>query len=132
MSKYTDHIESVLHKSPFTIKRELQFPDLKWKLPLRFDYGIYKDGKLIALLEVDGEQHFAPIAAWGGRKSFLKIQELDRKKNRYSLVKNIQLYRVPFFEVYNIKSYSDIFTTKFLVTTQWHNDNVRKILEKFP
>lgn len=130
MSKYTDYIESILHKSPFKLKRELQFADLKWKLPLRFDYGIYRNNELIALLEVDGEQHFMSIEHWGGRKSFLKIQELDRKKNRYSLVKKIPLYRVPFFEVYKVKNYSDIFTNKFLVISQWHNDNVKKTLEK--
>lgn len=132
MSKYTDYIELILRKSTLKIRRELQFSDLKWKKPLRFDYGIYRDNFLVALLEVDGEQHFMPIEHWGGRTSFLKTQELDRKKNRYSLVKNIPLYRVPFFEIYNIKTPSDIFSAKFLVSSQWHNDNVRKILENLP
>lgn len=129
MSKYTEYIESVLSQSPYTLKKELQFVDLKWRLALRFDYGLYQEGKLKALLEVDGEQHFHIIDHWGGRKAFIKIQELDRKKNRYSLSNKIPLYRIPYNKVYLITKYQDLFHQEFLVNTQWHNDNVKKNLE---
>jgi hypothetical protein len=130
MSKYTEHIESILRQSPYTFRKEVQFIDLRWKLPLRFDYALYQGGEMACLLEVDGEQHFEAIAAWGGRRAFIKTQELDRKKNRYSLSVRVPLYRIPYNKIYSIVYYGSIFSDEFLVKTQWHNDNVRKNLEK--
>jgi hypothetical protein len=44
-------------------KREVSFSDLKnfGGHLLRFDFAIYQKGKLVALIEYDGEQHFRQV-----------------------------------------------------------------------
>ena len=66
---------------------------------------------------------FKPIR---GRQKFLLQTEYDRKKNSYCLANNISLYRIPYWELKNIKNFSDILNNKFLVKTRWHNDKLVK------
>ena len=48
--------------------------------PLRFDFGIYKEEKLIALIECQGEQHFMPVEEFGGERRFAIQQRNDEEK----------------------------------------------------
>ena len=61
------------------------------RCPLRFDFALYKDLKLVGLIEYQGNQHFYPIAAFGGIKDFeLRIQR-DKLKKEYCQTHNIPL-----------------------------------------
>ena len=120
MSKYEDTIASILKQSKISFQREKTFSDLKHGL-FRFDFYISNLYGAPAIIEVDGEQHFKPIY---GRQSFLKGQEHDRRKNSYCLANNIPLYRIPYWEVKNLKMVDDIFKDEFLVKTRWHNDHL--------
>ena len=51
-------------------------------------------------IEVDGEQHWKPVY---GRQALLKQKEHDRRKNSYALANKIPLYRIPYWEIDNIK-----------------------------
>lgn len=118
MSKYEEKIIAILKSERISFQREKTFQDLKHGL-FRFDFYIsdYQGEKF--LVEVDGEQHFKPIY---GRQAFLKGQEHDRRKNSYCLANNISLYRIPYWEIKNIKNVQDILNPKFLVKTRWHSD----------
>lgn len=118
MSSYESYIISILKAEKVSFVREKTFSDLKGGR-YRFDFYIPSGRPII--IEVDGEQHFKPIY---GRQNFLKGQEHDRQKNSYCLANGIQLYRIPYWEIKNIKHYSDILQNKFLVKTKWHNDNL--------
>ena len=120
MSKYEDSIIFILKQNKIKFQREKTFPDLKHGL-FRFDFYIPNLWGAPAIVEVDGEQHFKPIY---GRQSFLKGQEHDRRKNSYCLANNIPLYRIPYWEIKNLKTVNDIFKDEFLVKTRWHNDNL--------
>lgn len=120
MSKYEDYIISILKKDKIKFYREKTFLDLKQGM-LRFDFYILNLHDVPVIIEVDGEQHFKPIY---GRQAFLKGQENDRRKNSYCLANKIPLYRIPYWEIKNIKSSSDIFIDKFLVKSRWHNDRL--------
>lgn len=120
MSKYEDQIIALLKQAKLKFQREKTFQDLKHGL-FRFDFYIFDLQGAPAIVEVDGEQHFKPIY---GRQSFLKGQEHDRRKNSYCLANNIPLYRVPYWEIKNLKTPADIFIDKFLVKTRWHNDQL--------
>lgn len=61
-----------------------------------FDFALFRDGKLIGLLEYDGEQHFKPIEHFGGKEKFLIQQQRDRNKNEYCMKYNIHLERIPY------------------------------------
>lgn len=118
MSSYESYIISILKAEKVSFIREKTFSDLKGG---RYRFDFYIHGGRPIIIEVDGEQHFKPIY---GRQNFLKGQEHDRQKNSYCLANGIQLYRIPYWEIKNIKHYSDILQNKFLVKTRWHNDNL--------
>lgn len=120
MSKYEEQIMNLLKIAKIKFQREKTFSDLKHGL-FRFDFYILDLHGAPAIVEVDGEQHFKPIY---GRQSFLKGQEHDRRKNSYCLANNISLYRIPYWEIKNLKAPTDIFSDKFLVKTRWHNDHL--------
>ena len=121
MSKYEDIVISILKKERINFLREKTFSDLKHGL-FRFDFYILDLDGAPVIVEVDGEQHFKPIY---GRQAFLKNQEHDRRKNSYCLANNIPLYRIPYWEIKNLKSAKDIFRNDFLVKTRWHNDQIK-------
>ena len=121
MSKYENYIMELLKKSKIRFYKEKTFKDLRKGL-FRFDFYLLNINGAPAIVEVDGEQHFKPIY---GRQAFLKGQEHDRQKNSYCLANNIPLYRIPYWEIYNLKSASEIFTEVHLVKTRWHNDNLK-------
>ena len=121
MSKYEDQVIKILRQAKIKFLREKTFQDLKHGL-FRFDFYISNLDGAPAIVEVDGEQHFKPVY---GRQAFLKGQEHDRRKNSYCLANNISLYRIPYWEIKNLKTADDIFKDEFLVKTRWHNDNLK-------
>ena len=94
--------------------REKTFKDLRKGL-FRFDFYLPNYKGQAVIVEVDGEQHFKPIY---GRQAFLKGQEHDRMKNSYCLANNIPLYRIPYWEIANLRNVEDVFNTNFLVKTR--------------
>ena len=118
MSKYENKVMELFKKAKLSFYREKTFKDLKKGL-FRFDFYIQNYHGRAVIVEVDGEQHFKPIY---GRQAFLKGQEHDRQKNSYCLANDIPLYRSPYWEIAQLKSIEDIFTSAHLVTSRWHND----------
>lgn len=121
MSKYEEQVITILKQSKISFQREKTFSDLKRGL-FRFDFYIPNLQGAPVIIEVDGEQHFKPIY---GRQAFLKGQEHDRQKNSYCLANNIPLYRIPYWEIRELKTVNDIFTDEHLVKDRWHNDNLK-------
>lgn len=62
---------------------QLRIPTCKNKLPLPFDFGIYKADSLIGLVEFQGKQHYFPVQWFGGQKVFEKNQIRDQIKKDY-------------------------------------------------
>lgn len=120
MSNYEQKIATILQKAKIRFIKEKTFKDLKHGL-FRFDFYILDLQGAPAIVEVDGEQHFKPVY---GRQSFLKGQEHDRRKNSYCLANKIPLYRIPYWEIFSLKSANEIFTDNHLVKSRWHNDNL--------
>lgn len=77
-------------------QKEFIFPDLPNH---RFDFYLPKENIVI---EFDGAQHYAPNNFFGEEEGFLKTQIRDQEKNKFCLLKNITLYRIPYFEINNV------------------------------
>jgi len=45
-------------------------------------------------------------------------------KNSYCLANNIPIYRIPYWEIKNLKTADDLFSKNFLVKDKWHNDRL--------
>ena len=119
MSLYEEYILKIFKQEHIYFEREKTFRDLKHGL-FRFDFYLpnINNG---CIVDVDGEYHFKPIR---GRRALIKQQEHDRMKNSYCLANNIPLYRIPYWELSNIKKLNDILDKKYLVTTKWWNDEI--------
>ena len=77
-------------------KSEYKLEDCSNVSPLPFDFAVFNNNNLIALIEFDGEQHFKPIKHFGG-ESKLKLTQLnDEIKNNYCKVNSIPLIRIPY------------------------------------
>ena len=94
---------------------------------MRFDFAIFKQDQLICLIEYDGEQHFKFVKHFHKNVfNFKKAKEWDRRKNKYCLIHNIPLIRVPYWD-YDTLTFKKIFTeSSYRVTTKYHNDNLIK------
>lgn len=64
--------------------------------PLRFDFAVYKEGKPIAFIECQGEQHFMPVEEFGGERRFVIQQRNDEKKRKYAKAKDIKLIEISY------------------------------------
>ena len=128
MSKGAAKILKILRLSGYYVLPEYQFSDLKGKkgIPLRYDFAILSGGRPIALIEYDGEAHFKQVKHFQKTVDKLKqAQERDRHKNKYALLHNIPLYRIPYWEIDNINNLGDIINNRFRVKTKYHNDMLK-------
>lgn len=64
--------------------------------PLRFDFAVYKNGKLLAFIECQGEQHYKPIEEFGGERRFAIQQRNDEEKRKYANDNNIKLIEISY------------------------------------
>lgn len=114
-------VAQILRAEGLKFEIEKTFPDLK-KGHYRYDFYIPSTETLI---EYDGEGHFVENKKFHKRHTdFSKSKERDRQKNSYALAHKYKLYRIPFWELENIKTLKDILSPKFLVTSIFHNDEV--------
>ena len=118
MSSYEDYVVMLLRADGIKFIREKTYKDLKSG---RYRFDFYLPARNI-LIEVDGQYHWKPIR---GRNALLKQQEHDRRKNSYCLAHKIPLYRIPFWEIPNLKKSEDLFQKKFYVKSKFHNDYLK-------
>lgn len=81
-------IRIFLDKNNIPYKQQYSFSDLKDKLPLRFDFALFKNNILIGLIEYNGRQHYSEPEKFN---HFGKVQIHDKMKIEYCQEKNIPL-----------------------------------------
>lgn len=122
ISQGEQKIISILRAENISFVREKSFEEAVRVVNCRFDF--YLPEKNI-LLEFDGNQHFEFISHFfKSRSDFTKAQERDRLKNGAALAMGIPLYRIPYWEIDNIKNFRDLTSPKFLVHSKFHNDDI--------
>ena len=95
--------QDFLNKHDIEYKKEYSFPELRSKKNklLRFDFAIFKDNKIIALIEIDGRQHFEYKENWSSSKEdFEEAIERDKMKNIFCELKGIPLLRITYQQVF--------------------------------
>lgn len=77
---------------------EVSFPDLigaGHKYLLRYDFAVYENGRIKALIECQGEQHYRKSEEFGDFS--FRLQQLnDEKKREYAKEKGIKLIEIPY------------------------------------
>ena len=121
-SKGEEKIIQLLKKSGYKFEREKRFKDLKHGL-YRFDFYVHGAPSRNCVIEYNGEAHYYPIAKFHhSRTDFTKAQERDRRKISYCLANQIPIYCIPYWELDNIHTASDLFQPKFRAQDKWKND----------
>lgn len=121
-SKGEERIIEILRRGGYKFEREKRFKDLKGGL-LRFDFYVDCAPAPKAIIEFQGEGHYYPIPKFHKtRTDFESARERDRRKISYCLANGIPIYCIPYWELDNIKSASDIFKPKYRAYDRWKND----------
>lgn len=128
MSKGEEKISSLLKSAKISYLKEYTFSDLKSYKgePLRFDFATFENNNLKYLIEYDSEIHFQQVKYFHKNESaFKQAQERDRIKNKYCLINNIPLIRIPYWDLDKL-TYDSLFNTPlYYVNSKFHNDLLR-------
>ena len=128
-SKGEQKLIELFKKNGIQFLREVSFEDLKGKKGslLRYDFGLFKNKKLICLIDFDGRQHYEYVPYFHKTYSgFLKSQERDRRKNKYCLMKGIPLIRIPYWDLDGITLEKILTNPSYRVKSKYHIDNLIK------
>lgn len=109
-SKLECKIYDILLNAELPFQEEYTFADLKGSSGrlLRFDFAVFDDdNNLDFLIEANGEQHYKPVASFGGAKTLRRQQKNDAAKRMYCLKHNIKLVTIPYYD-YNQITYDYI------------------------
>lgn len=98
-SKGEVQIRQLLEGFHIDFKQEFSFPDLVDGCVLRFDFAIFKDNKLVGLIEHQGEQHIYANNGWYSED----LIRHDKMKQEYCLQHNIPLVIIFYKRGYNIQ-----------------------------
>ena len=128
MSKGEIKVANLLRRGGIQFQQEISFKDLHGSNGyLRYDFGVFKNGKLICCIEVDGKQHFLYTPHFHKNiLGFTKQKERDIKKNRYCLIHHIPLIRIPYWEIETLTLQKLFSEQRFIVKDKMHNINLIK------
>lgn len=107
-------IADYLRKHNIKFEIQYSFKDLLGigDAPLHFDFAVFNDSNIIALIEYQGEQHYQPVSFFGGDNKFEKQSENDNRKRNYCKDNGIKLIEIPYTE-----SVNDVLDRELLVCT---------------
>ena len=101
-------IATYLQKNYIEFKTQYRIKECKNIRPLPFDFAIFNHGKLVALVEYDGEQHYIPFHRSTSEKAkaqLAKTQYNDKIKNEYCKKHHINLIRIPYWYNHEIEKH---------------------------
>ena len=97
-SKGESNIQKYLTDMCYNFETQKSFIGCEHINSLLFDFYLFDYNLCI---EYDGKQHFEPIKYFGGIEEFEKNKIRDEIKNQYCLDNNINLLRIPYYEMKN-------------------------------
>lgn len=82
-------INKLLNELGVDYQREFAFEDCRDRIRLRFDFAVFPHTRNLGVIEFQGQQHYHPIAYWGGEKTLKLTQKRDKIKQTYCLENQI-------------------------------------------
>lgn len=93
-------VNKILKENNISYRVEVQFPDLLGigrTNFLRYDFAIINpDNTVKYFIECQGEQHYKPVAEFGGSYAFQIQQKNDEIKRKYAAEHNVKLLEIPY------------------------------------
>ncbi len=81
-----------------------------------YDFALMYDNEPYRFIEFDGVQHFGRVSGWFTEERRNQLEKSDKEKNKYALLHNIPLIRIPYWERDNI-TIDMILSNQYLITT---------------
>lgn len=103
-SKGEAKIREYLYVNKIEFIEQYRIKECKDKLPLPFDFAIFKSNELNTLIEYQGEQHYKPMRFNNSDKKFKETLSHDKIKEKFCKENNIKLIKIPYTEFYNIEN----------------------------
>jgi len=94
-------VRSILEKHQINFETQKSFDKCKDRHRLKFDFYLNDCNTII---EFDGIQHFQPVDIFGGSEAFERAQRRDLIKNKFCLINSINLIRISYKQIGDIKS----------------------------
>ena len=94
-------IKSILDEYNVEYKEQEWFEDLYGDKgrPLMFDFTLYRNHKWVGTIEYQGQQHYKPVAIYGGEKSYEELIHRDLLKTQYCLERGVPILNVAYCRV---------------------------------
>ena len=89
-------ISNYLKENNIEFEEQYIFNDCIYKSYLKYDFALFKNGKVFLLIEYDGKQHFEPVKWFGGQDAFNERIIRDNIKNKYCEEHQIPLLRLKY------------------------------------
>lgn len=89
-------ITSILTQQNIEFETQFKFEDCRNSRCLPFDFAIFNNGKLICLIEYQGQQHFMVTGGWNTKEHLESVQTRDAIKKDYCKNNNIPLIEIPY------------------------------------
>lgn len=110
ISRAEEKIEKIFVENKINYDRQYRFDDCIFKLPLRFDFAVYRDVEktdLLFLLEYQGQQHYSPqtfngISMEKAENTFKETVIKDKIKSDYCKLHNVNLIEITFQQIKKI------------------------------
>ncbi|MBM7835712.1 hypothetical protein [Clostridium sardiniense] len=99
--------ELFLKENNIKYKYQYKNKECKLKRALPIDFALFKESKIVGLIETDGSQHFSKIDVFGGEERFKHQQNIDKIKDDFAKRNNIPMLRIPYWE-FKDEDYKDI------------------------
>ena len=98
-SRGNTKIKILLASKNITFATEYRFKDCCDIRPLPFDFALFKENKLIGLIEFQGIQHYDGLNhGWSNPEKFKEVQKHDNIKFSYCQKHSIPLYYITYLE----------------------------------
>ena len=99
-SKGEKRIEEYLKNNNYKYVQQYKIEECRNKNPLPFDFAVFKENKLLCLIEFQGIQHYKEIEHFGGIEGFKYRQRNDLIKRNYCIANKIELITIPYWLEY--------------------------------
>lgn len=93
-SKGEQQIRQILRAKRIPHQEQYTFDGLKDQKPLRYDFALMFQQQVVCLIEYQGEQHFKPVAHFGGMDGYVLRRRHDAMKANYCRTHGIKLFYI--------------------------------------
>lgn len=102
------YFEEKGYESGIDFEPQKRFDDLRGydEGKLSYDFSVIKNGRIYALIECQGQQHYKPVEMFGGEEQFAKQQLHDEVKRKYADKLGVILIEIP----YTVVKYEEVKT----------------------